>query len=211
MRSNGEAGAGKSTVVLKRLLDILLCTMGIIFFAPLMALVAVSIKLDSRGPVLFKQERVGINGRHFLIYKFRTMAHKSGAGGLQITAGEDKRITRLGKYIRKYKMDELPQLFNVLRGEMSIVGPRPEVPKYVGMYDDSQRSVLSVKPGITDYASIEFKTESELLGKSADPEKTYVEEIMPKKLELNMRYIEEMSVYTDVMIIFKTVVEILKI
>ena len=153
---------------------------------------------------------MGKNGKDFLLWKFRTMKPDSDKKGLLTVGGRDPRVTGIGYFLRKYKLDELPQLFNVLSGEMSLVGPRPEVRKYVEMYSPEQLKVLEVKPGITDYASIEYSKENELLAKSSDPEKTYIEEIMPAKLKLNMKYIEEKSFWTDLKIIFRTVGKILR-
>jgi lipopolysaccharide/colanic/teichoic acid biosynthesis glycosyltransferase len=160
---------------------------------------------DSRGGVFYRQIRVGKGNENFSLYKFRTMA--TGADKLgQITIGEtDSRITSVGTVLRKYKLDEFPQLLNILKGEMSIVGPRPEVRKYVDMYTKDQLQVLTVKPGLTDYASLEYVNENEILGRAEDPNKTYVEEIMPHKLNLNLKYIEEAGIITDLRIIFKTI------
>ena len=142
--------------------------------------------------------------------KFRTMRQDADKIGGLITVGEDHRVTRIGRFLRKYKIDELPQFLNIIRGEMSIVGPRPEVPKYVALYNERQRQVLSVRPGLTDYASIEYISENELLAKSTDPDRTYIEEIMPAKLELNLKYIENQSVMEDLRLIFKTLASIAK-
>ena len=161
--------------------------------------------MDSRGGVLFKQRRVGKEDEDFFILKYRTMAVNSDKNGLLTVGARDRRITRVGYFLRKYKLDELPQLFNVLSGDMSFVGPRPEVRKYVDMYNAEQRKVLTVKPGITDYASIEYSNENELLAKSRNPEQTYIDEIMPHKLKLNLKYIEEKGFFTDVKIIFRTI------
>ena len=157
---------------------------------------------------MFRQERVGHNGKMFKVLKFRSMKSNSDKIGL-LTVGDDNRITRVGKFIRKTKIDELPQLINVFKGEMSLVGPRPEVPKYVEMYNNIQRKVLTVRPGITDLASIKYFEESRLLGEAIDPEKTYIERIMPDKLMLNLEYIENMNLSTDVKIIFRTIGRIL--
>lgn len=194
----------------KRLMDMFFSALGLLFFAPLMLLTAVSIKLDSRGPVFFRQDRVGLGGRHFLIYKFRTMFEDSESRGLQITGDKDERITRLGRYLRKYKIDEVPQLINVLKGDMSIVGPRPQVPKYVELFREEYEKILAVRPGITSYASLEYSNENEILGRSDDPERLYIDDILPRKLELNMRYIEEMSFMTDMRIIIRTIVKVLE-
>ncbi|MBU5613391.1 sugar transferase [Geomonas azotofigens] len=189
----------------KRGFDILFTVPGLVLLAPLFAFVAVWIKLDSSGPVFFRQVRVGQNGRPFRIYKFRTMCMEAEARGRQITVGEDPRITASGRLLRKYKLDELPQLINVLMGDMSLVGPRPEVPRYVSLYPDSVRDVvLSVKPGITDRASIEYRDENKVLGAAADPDRAYVEEIMPVKLGYYVRYVQERSLWIDIKLVFAT-------
>lgn len=176
-----------------RLFDILFSLFGLIVLSPLFLIVAVWIVLDNYGPVFYRQQRVGKNGNDFLLLKFRSM--RIGADKMSlITVGErDPRVTKAGYYLRKYKIDELPQLWNVFIGDMSLVGPRPEVRKYVDLYTDEQRKVLSIRPGITDYASIEYIDENRLLEQSSDPDKTYVEEIMPAKIALNMRYIEHQT------------------
>jgi lipopolysaccharide/colanic/teichoic acid biosynthesis glycosyltransferase len=186
----------------KRLFDVLFSAGTLIVLLPLLLAVAVWIKLDSPGPVFFRQVRVGRGGRPFKIYKFRSMRIDAQARGPQITVGEDARITRSGALIRKFKIDELPQFINVLFGDMSLVGPRPEVPRYVGLYPPDVRDlVLSVRPGITDLASIAYRDESDLLGRSADPERTYVEEVLPAKLALCERYVRERSFFGDLAII----------
>lgn len=194
----------KGQLVIKRIMDIILSIFGIIVMAIPMLLISIAIKLNSKGPVLFRQVRVGKDGRLFKINKFRTMITDAEKKGMQITVGKDNRITSVGHILRKTKLDEFPQLFNVLFGEMSFVGPRPEVPKYVDLYDDYQKNVLKVKPGITDLASIEYRDESSILGQSSDPEKAYVEEVLPEKLRLNMKYIKNMTVFYDLKLIFKT-------
>jgi lipopolysaccharide/colanic/teichoic acid biosynthesis glycosyltransferase len=195
---------------MKRLFDIILSIIGLIILAPFFIIIALLIVLDSRGGVFYRQVRVGKNGKDFYLFKFRSMRTDADKKGLLITVGgRDSRITRMGYFIRKYKVDELPQLLNVLFGDMSLVGPRPEVRRYVDMYNEEQKKVLTVKPGITDYASIEYSNENELLGKAADPEKVYIEEIMPAKLRLNLRYIAEQGLATDLKIIFKTIAKII--
>ncbi|HEY8403426.1 MAG TPA: sugar transferase [Flavobacteriales bacterium] len=194
---------------MKRIFDFLFAFFFLIILSPVLLLFAMAVVLDSKGGAFFGQIRVGKDGKHFKLWKFRTMRPDSESAG-QITVGaRDSRITRVGYYLRKYKMDELPQLWNVLIGDMSVVGPRPEVPKYVALYTPEQMRVLSVRPGITDYASLEYFEESELLAKSSDPHKTYVEEIMQKKLALNLQYIESHSFIGDLKIIFKTAVRII--
>ena len=174
-----------------------------------MIIIAILIKLDSKGPIFFKQVRVTKNGREFKIFKYRTMKIDSDKFS-QITVGKDSRITKVGDFLRKYKLDEIPQLINVLIGDMSLVGPRPEVPKYVALYTEEQREILKVRAGITDYASIEFSNENDILANETDPEKAYIEKIMPRKIELNKKYLSEISVMTDIKIILLTIKKILK-
>lgn len=193
---------------LKRGLDIFLSAIGIVITSPLLCLLAIWIKLDSQGPILFKQERVGYKGRIFMIYKFRTMIVDAEKQGLLLTVNQDNRVTRAGRVLRKYKLDEFPQLFNVLKGDMSLVGPRPEVPRYVQMYNEEQKRVLHVRPGITDYASIKYSDENSLLCGAEDPEKLYVTKIMPDKLQINLAYIEQASPKVDAVIILKTLYKI---
>lgn len=189
----------------KRAFDVVFSAAVLLLLAPLLLAVAAWIKLDSRGPVFFRQVRVGRHGREFRILKFRTMHVDAPARGPQITVGRDPRITRSGHLLRKYKIDEFPQFINVLVGDMSVVGPRPEVPRYVAMYPPATRElVLSVRPGITDLASIEYRDENELLGRSADPERTYVEEVMPAKLSFCERYVRERSFSGDLAIVART-------
>ncbi len=189
---------------MKRLFDIVFSLILLTFAAIPFLFIALAITFDSKGGVFFHQERVGLNGKHFFLHKFRTMRPATEKLG-QLTVGtRDPRITSIGFFLRKYKLDELPQLFNIIKGEMSVVGPRPEVPKYVALYNEQQRKVLSVKPGLTDYASIDFVDENALLSESSNPEKTYIEEIMPLKLNLNLKYVEEMSLATDLKIVFGT-------
>ncbi len=192
----------------KRMFDIAASLAGLMLLAPVFVLVALWIKLDSPGPVLFRQQRVGRHGAPFSIYKFRTMAAAAGAT-LQLTVGRDSRITRAGRFLRRYKLDELPQLINVLQGAMSLVGPRPEVPRYVACYPPEVRAiVLSVTPGITDWASILYREESAILGRAADPERAYRETILPAKLDYYVRYVRERSFWTDLRIIFRTLAAI---
>ncbi len=194
----------------KRLFDIALSLLALALLCPLLLAVALWVRLDSPGPVLFRQQRVGRGGRPFAILKFRTMQVNAEAAGLQITVGQDPRITRAGAWLRRSKLDELPQLLNVLRGEMSMVGPRPEVPRYVALYPADQRAtVLSVRPGITDLASLAFRDESTLLARSADPERTYVEEILPIKLRHACDYVAQRSLWLDLRIIARTALALL--
>lgn len=189
---------------MKRLFDIISCTIAAIVLLPFELVIALCIVCGSKGGVFYKQIRVGKDNKDFKLLKFRTMRPNADKQGLLITVGEDQRITKIGHFLRKYKIDELPQLLNIIKGDMSVVGPRPEVRRYVDLYDERQRRVLTVRPGLTDYASIEYISESELLAQSSDPEKTYIEEIMPAKLELNLKYIERQSVGEDIKLIFRT-------
>jgi lipopolysaccharide/colanic/teichoic acid biosynthesis glycosyltransferase len=191
-------------MIAKRIFDLFFALAGIIILIPLFIIIAIWIKLDSPGAIFFRQTRVGQFGREFCIYKFRTMVSNAEAIGKQITVGSDRRITTSGKFLRKYKLDELPQLFNVLKGEMSFVGPRPEVPKYFALYPPNGSDVLNVRPGITDLASIAFRKENELLATAPDPEQFYIQEIVPKKLALNMQYIDQASLAFDLQIILQT-------
>jgi lipopolysaccharide/colanic/teichoic acid biosynthesis glycosyltransferase len=194
----------------KRLFDMLAAGCGLLLLAPVLLAIALWIRLDSPGPVLFRQRRVGRHGRLFDIYKFRTMADRPD-DGRQLTVGQDPRITRAGRFLRRTKLDELPQLLNVLEGTMSLVGPRPEVPRYVDRYPPAVRqTVLSVAPGITDLAAIRFKDENDILGRAQDPERAYVETILPVKLEYYQRYVRERSFWLDLRIIFQTLAAILR-
>lgn len=190
----------------KRAFDLVFSVAVLLLLSPLLLAVAAWIKLDSRGPVFFRQLRVGRHGREFRILKFRSMHVDAPSRGSQITVGRDPRITRSGHLLRRYKIDEFPQFINVLLGDMSVVGPRPEVPRYVAMYPPATRElVLSVRPGITDLASIEYRDENELLGRSDDPERTYVEQVMPAKLAFCERYVREHNFADDLRIIGRTV------
>jgi lipopolysaccharide/colanic/teichoic acid biosynthesis glycosyltransferase len=191
--------------MLKRCFDILFSALGLVALSPLFFVLAFLVGLSSPGGVFYRQLRVGRYGKDFRLYKFRSMRPDSDSKGLLTVGGRDPRITRIGYFLRKYKLDELPQLINVLIGDMSLVGPRPEVRKYVSLYNQEQMRVLELRPGITDYASLEYFSENDLLAGSATPEKTYIEEIMPAKLALNQRYIDEAGFVTDIKIIFKTV------
>lgn len=195
--------------MLKRIFDTTLSLFGLIILLPFMLIIAILIKIDSKGPIFFKQIRVTKGGREFKILKYRTMRVGSDKYS-QITVGKDERITKIGSFLRKYKLDEIPQLINVLIGDMSLVGPRPEVPKYVVLYTDEQKEILKVRAGITDYASIEFSDENDLLASEKNPEEAYIEKIMPKKIELNKKYLSEISMLTDIKIILLTIKKILK-
>jgi len=196
--------------MIKRLFDFLFSTFGLLILSPFFLLVALWIKLDSQGPVFYRQERIGLNGVPFLLFKFRTM-HTGADRGNAITVGHrDPRITRAGYYLRKLKLDELPQLINVFLGTMSFVGPRPELKKFVDLYTPEQQQVLTIKPGITDYASIQFRNENELLVGKPDPIDFYIREIMPVKLAMNLKYLHSQSFWGDLVIIFRTLVSIFK-
>ncbi len=189
-----------------RLLDFVFATVGIIILSPLFILIAILIKFTSAGAVLFQQQRVGKNGKDFILLKFRTMQVNAEAKGQLTVGGKDSRITKVGYYLRKYKLDELPQLINVFIGNMSLVGPRPEVRKYVNFYTAEQQKVLLVLPGITDYASIAFRNENELLANAENPEKYYIDTIMPAKIELNKKFIDNRSIKNYFEILIVTVV-----
>ena len=200
----------KLQLALKRAMDIVIsgCALAVIW--PVLLLIALAIKIDDPGPVFYRQVRVGRNGKEFRIFKFRTMIVDADKKGLTITVGRDNRITRMGRLLRKTKLDELAQLINVFTGEMSFVGPRPEVPKYVNMYTPYQRQVLLVRPGITDYASIAYRNENDLLEGADDPERMYIDVIMPDKIELNMKYLREISPLADIRLIFSTIIAVIK-
>jgi lipopolysaccharide/colanic/teichoic acid biosynthesis glycosyltransferase len=190
----------------KRLFDLFASGVGLLVLLPLFFMLALLIKLDSPGPVFFRQERVGRSGRIFRINKFRTMVTDAELLGLQITVGADSRVTPVGRLLRKYKLDELPQLLDVLLGNMSLVGPRPEVPRYVACYKADVRDlILSVRPGITDWASIKFKDENEMLGCAADPDLVYVNEVLPIKIQYHVDYVHYRTFWGDIFIIFKTI------
>lgn len=190
--------------MIKRLLDIAASGLGLLLCSPIFLILAIWIKLDSTGPVFYRQVRVGRGNRDFRIYKFRSMRIGSDKGSLITVGGHDSRITRSGYFIRKYKFDELPQLINVFKGDMSLVGPRPEVRRYVDMYTPEQLHVLDVRPGITDPASIKYRNENELLEQAADPEQYYISVIMPDKLRLNLEYAANQSFFEDIRLIFAT-------
>ena len=195
--------------MIKRGIDILFSLIGLICLFPFFIFISFFIFITSKGGVFFVQLRVGKNNKDFKLYKFRTMFLNSDSKGLLTVGNNDKRITKLGYYLRKNKLDEFPQLINVLNGTMSLVGPRPEVRKYVNLYNSEQKSILDVKPGITDLASLMYYNENEILANSVNPEQTYINEIMPIKLELNKQYINEMSLLTDLKIIFKTFIKLI--
>lgn len=189
----------------KRLFDLMLTVPGALLLAPLGVIVALWVMVDSPGPALFRQVRVGRHGREFRILKFRTMHVAAGEAGPLVSRGDDPRITRCGRFLRRYRLDELPQLWNVVRGEMSLVGPRPEVPRYVAHYPEAYREILTVRPGLTDYAALEYLDEGELLRGAADPEQKYLEEILPAKIELYRRYLSTRSTLTDFVLLLRTI------
>lgn len=193
-----------------RCFDVLFSLLGILLLSPVFLILYISIRLESKGGGFYRQQRVGRDGKDFYVYKFRSMRVGADKQGLITVGGRDSRITRIGYFIRKYKLDELPQLFNVLKGDMSLVGPRPEVRKYVDLYTDEQRKVLSVRPGITDYASIEYVDENRILGQAEDADKAYQEQIMPDKIRYNMKYIDNRSIKEYFKIIFLTFRSILR-
>jgi lipopolysaccharide/colanic/teichoic acid biosynthesis glycosyltransferase len=195
---------------MKRIFDIIVSLIILALVFPFGVFIALWIAFESKGGVFYKQERIGLKGKPFYLFKFRSMRQNADKSGKLTVGMRDPRITNSGFFIRKYKLDEFPQFINVLRGEMSIVGPRPEVKEYVDLYSEEQRKVLNVKPGITDYASIEYFNENELLGKSADPNKTYIEEVMPAKLELNQKYIQNPTIGHDLKIMWLTFLKIVK-
>lgn len=195
---------------MKRLIDILASGLGLLLLSPLFIILTVWIKLDSKGPVFYRQVRVGKDNKNFRIYKFRSMRTGADKGSLITIGGRDPRVTHSGYYIRKYKLDELAQLINVFIGEMSLVGPRPEVRRYVDLYTEEQKKVLTVRPGITDYASIMYMDENALLEQSSNPDKTYVEDIIPAKLGLNMKYINNPTLFEYFKLIFLTIFKIVR-
>ncbi|MGZ3996819.1 MAG: sugar transferase [Flavisolibacter sp.] len=194
---------------MKRLFDILFSFIGLLLLQPLFVVIAIMIKVDSKGPVFFRQGRVGKNFKRFMIYKFRTMVVDAEKKGLRITSGGDNRVTRVGRMLRKFKIDELPQLFNVLKGDMSLVGPRPEVIKYVEWYKDDYERILSIRPGITDISSMTFRNEESILQGVDDPERYYVHVLLPEKMRLAREYIQNVSFFYDVELIFKTLYKVI--
>ena len=202
--------ARRGRLAAKRAMDVCISGAALCVLWPVFLLIALAIKLDDPGPVFYRQVRVGKDGKLFRIFKFRSMVVDADKKGLTITVGRDSRITRVGAFLRATKLDELAQLLNVFCGQMSFVGPRPEVEEYVKLYTPYQRQVLLVRPGITDYASIAYRHESDLLAGAEDPRKMYIEQIMPAKLELNMKYLREISPLADIRLIFKTIAAVLK-
>jgi lipopolysaccharide/colanic/teichoic acid biosynthesis glycosyltransferase len=194
--------------IAKRTLDVAASAFGLVVLSPLIAGCALAVKLSSPGPVLYRHRRVGRRGRPFDVLKFRTMRHR--AAGAQITSAKDDRITPAGRVLRKYKLDELPQLANVLLGEMSLVGPRPEVERYVAAFAKEYESILEVRPGITDFAAIEYRDEEQILARSENPERAYLELVLPAKIELYRKYLSERSLGTDVKLIVRTIAAVLR-
>lgn len=190
--------------MIKRLLDVIFSSLGLIILSPFLITFAILIKLNSPGPIFYRGERVGLHGKIFKIYKFRSMVVNAEKSGVSSTSKEDPRVTPVGRFIRKGKLDELPQLINVLKGEISLVGPRPEVKKFTDLYTDEEKALLDIRPGITDYASLWNVDEAEVLKGSADPDKDYLEKIRPEKIRLQLKYLNEMSLWTDIKIIFLT-------
>lgn len=190
---------------IKRVFDIVLSLTGILIFLPLIIIISIIVSMDSKGGIFYSQHRVGKDKKSFILYKFRTMRNGADKHGLLTVGDNDKRVTKSGRWLRKYKIDELPQLFNILKGDMSFVGPRPEVSKYVDLYNDQQKEILSVKPGITDWASIKYIDENEILANVPDPEDYYIRYIMPSKAEINLKYVAEHNFWTDIKIILLTI------
>lgn len=194
----------------KRLLDIAMALVGLVVLAPLLTVVAALVWLDDPGPVFFRQERVGMHGAVFRIWKLRTMFTGPGALGSEITVAEDSRVTRVGNWLRRWKIDELPQLLNVLDGSMSLVGPRPELPRFVALYTDDERAVLAFRPGITDPASLWYRNEEAILADVTDPQQYYVDVVMRDKVERNLAYARRATVSTDFRVLVETLVGVLK-
>lgn len=194
---------------MKRLFDIIASGLGLIVLSPLFVILAIWIKTDSKGPVFYRQTRVGRGNKDFQLYKFRSMRPDSDKLGLITVGGRDPRVTRSGYYIRKYKLDEFPQLINVFIGDMSLVGPRPEVRKYVDMYTTEQMRVLSVRPGITSLASIRYRNENDILASTDDPDRCYIEQVMPDKLAIDLEYVDRATLWNDIKLIFSTFREII--
>lgn len=200
----------KAALIFKRIFDIVVSILMIIFLFPVFVVVGIIIKLDSPGNVLFLQDRVTQNGRIFKVYKFRTMVKNAESLGSQITTGEDVRVTKCGKWLRKFRIDEIPQLFNILRGELSFVGVRPEVPKYVNEYTDEMYATLLLPAGVTSLTSIMYKNESELLKEVKNPDMVYIKKILPDKMKYNLEYIKNFNFYYDIKVMIKTVFAVIK-
>ena len=196
--------------MMKRLFDITASSLGLLCLSPLFIVLAIWIKCDSKGPVFYRQVRVGKDNKDFRLFKFRSMRPDADKGRLITVGGHDPRVTRSGYFIRKYKLDEFPQLINVVKGDMSLVGPRPEVRRYVDLYTPEQMHVLDVRPGITSLASITYRDENEILGAAEDPDKAYIDQVMPDKLAIDLQYVDKASLAYDIKLIFKTFAAILK-
>lgn len=196
--------------IIKRVLDFFFSIIFLIILMPFFIIIALLIIIDDGFPIMYRQTRVGKNGNFFKILKFRTMKKNADAFGKLTIGDKDPRITKIGYVLRKYKIDELPQLWNILKGEMSFIGPRPEVPEYVALYDNNQRNVLKVRPGLSDYASLDYINENEILSKYSTPEEAYINIVMPQKLQLSLNYIHDMSLKTDFNIAIKTIAKIIK-
>jgi len=196
--------------LIKRIFDILFSLMGLVILSPFFLLIAILVKFSSRGPVFFLQDRIGMNEKIFRIIKFRTMHLDSESKGELTVGSRDPRVTSIGYILRKFKLDELPQMINVLNGDMSLVGPRPEVPKYIRLYNPEQMEVLKVRPGITDNASIKFRNENELLKNASDPEEYYIQKIMPEKLNINLEYIHTRTFFSDIGVLWRTFLSIFR-
>lgn len=192
----------------KRIFDVLLAIIGFVFLIPFFIFISLLVKISSKGPIFYSQKRIGLNGREFNLLKFRTMFTGADKMGLLTVGSLDSRITPIGFYLRKFKIDEFPQLLNILKGEMSFIGPRPEVPKYVDLYTEQQKKILQVRPGLTDFASIYFRNENELLACHSNPEGYYIDKIMNQKIRLNNIYIQHQSICLDFYIIFKTIISL---
>jgi len=188
----------------KRIFDFIASLIGLILLSPFLVIIGVLVKISDKGPIFYRSKRVGQNFKPFYLLKFRTMVVNAEELGPSVTKGGDQRITKIGKFLRKYKLDELPQLWNVVKGELSLVGPRPEVEKYISFYKDDYKEILKIRPGITDYAAIKFKNEEEILAKFEDVEKAYIENVLPAKIKLYKTYLNEIGFLTDLKIIFKT-------
>ncbi len=191
--------------MIKRIFDIIVSFFALFILLPIFVVLGIAIAIESKGGIFYKQKRVGKNGKEFKLFKFRSMYADADKKGLLTVGGRDSRITKVGYFIRKYKLDELPQLINVLKGDMSIVGPRPEVKKYTDLYSEEQKKVLSARPGITDPASLKYRNENDLLAKAENPEKYYIEKIMPEKIKISIDYINKRNFFADLKVIFNTV------
>ena len=200
----------KGSLILKRLFDILASLILLIILSPLFIIFSIMIKLDSKGPIMFKQNRVTENGRTFKIFKFRTMVENADKNGSQVTVENDNRVTKIGKFLRKFRLDEIPQLINILIGDMSFVGTRPEVPKYVELYTDEMKATLLMKAGVTSLASIKFKDEEKLLQMDGNIDKIYIENILPQKMQYNLEYLKRFNFFYDIKLMFMTLFAVVK-